>query len=191
MKRSTLYQKLQLHLNRLVSGISLVLIILLVSGCKPNTLVDDPPEAENKNSQENPSDALSTPTTPSRQERLDQVTPKITPSDLSQQSGTPVTGEVPQELLNQTLTYLASQLDISPEGIEVLRDEQVVWPDGALGCPQPDEYYIQKPVRGYWITLHVNGVEYDYRLSESGYFRLCVGGGGLIITPSDNVPPKE
>jgi hypothetical protein len=40
--------------------------------------------------------------------------------------------------------------------------EVVTWPDGSLGCPQPDEMYTQALVDGYRIVLVVDGRELVY-----------------------------
>ena len=50
-----------------------------------------------------------------------------------------------------------------------------MWNDGALGCPKPGEFYIQMLINGYWVVIEVEGVEYDYRVSDSGHFTLCEG----------------
>jgi hypothetical protein len=60
-----------------------------------------------------------------------------------------------------------------------------VWNDGSLGCPQPGEFYIQILINGHWVVLQVEGVEYDYRVSDSGHFILCEGKGMPPITTPD------
>ncbi len=55
--------------------------------------------------------------------------------------------------------------------ITVTRAEAVVWNDGSLGCPKPGEFYIQMLINGYWVVLEVEGIEYDYRVSDKGSLR--------------------
>jgi hypothetical protein len=86
---------------------------------------------------------------------------------------TPVSGEVPSDLLDAIITDLVEQEKLRREDIEVERAESAVWPDGSLGCPKPDEMYTQAQVPGYWIVLRVGERQYDYRASASGQFRRC------------------
>ena len=62
----------------------------------------------------------------------------------------------------------------------MVRAEAVLWNNGSLGCPKPGEFYIQIMINGYWVVLKVEGVEYDYRVSDKGSFKLCEG---------ENMPP--
>lgn len=69
--------------------------------------------------------------------------------------------------------------------IEVLRAEQVRWPDGSLGCPEPGQSYTQEPIDGYWVVLRAGEETYDFRLGEAGVPRLCPTGGGrpTLVSP--------
>ena len=76
---------------------------------------------------------------------------------------------------------LAQRLQIEPDRIEVVRVEEVDWPDGSLGCPQQDMLYKQVLVNGVFIQLIVKGVTYNYH-----------GGGGrdpfLCISKNEKLP---
>jgi hypothetical protein len=87
----------------------------------------------------------------------------------------PVVGEVPDEILEEIFADLMKSAGAEREEIRVIRAEAVVWNDGALGCPKPGEFYIQILINGYWVVLEVEGVVYDYRVSDKGDFRLCEG----------------
>lgn len=82
-------------------------------------------------------------------------------------------GEVPQSVLDEVRKRLGASTGVDPESFEVARAEQHEWPDGSLGCPQPDLVYPQRPTRGYWIVLRDARREYDYRVSESGMIVRC------------------
>lgn len=86
---------------------------------------------------------------------------------------TPITGEVPADLLANILADLTGRLGIAEGQIEVVRAEAVIWPDGSLGCAQPGETYTQDLVNGYWVVLQVDDTTYDYRVTTQGYFTLC------------------
>ncbi|NIR96432.1 MAG: hypothetical protein GWO08_23200, partial [Gammaproteobacteria bacterium] len=86
---------------------------------------------------------------------------------------TPVTGEVPLELIDQILSDLEKQTDMSADSFAVIQAQAVVWNDGSLGCPEPGQFYTQATVNGYQVIIEVNNKKYDYHASESGYFILC------------------
>lgn len=86
---------------------------------------------------------------------------------------TPVTSEAPAELVEEMIADLAQRLDVAVEQIAVLRAEEVIWPDGALGCPQPGQVYTQAQVRGYHVTLGAGDDAYDYHANQRGYFIFC------------------
>lgn len=76
---------------------------------------------------------------------------------------------------------LAAQEGVEPETVEVVTAEEVTWPDGALGCPEPDGMYTQALVPGYRIVLDLDGREVHYH-------------GATGDTPSrcdDPQPPAE
>lgn len=58
-------------------------------------------------------------------------------------------------MVAQAIADLAARLDIAPDVIDVIRVEEVEWPDGSLGCPQPDMRYPQVLVNGSFIQLQV------------------------------------
>lgn len=85
----------------------------------------------------------------------------------------PTTGEAPADLLNAIVDDLAAQEQVNREDIEVERAESVIWPSGALGCPEPGVMYTQAQVPGYWVVLRVGDKQFDYRASGKGHFRRC------------------
>ncbi len=60
-----------------------------------------------------------------------------------------------------------------------MRAEAVEWSDGSLGCPVRGVLYTQVITPGYHVVISVDGVEYDYRVSEGGEIRLCEGPGPI------------
>jgi len=86
---------------------------------------------------------------------------------------TPVTGEVPADMLNSILKDLTQRSGVSPENITVIQAQEVIWNDGSLGCPQPGMMYTQSLVNGFQVVLDLNGQRFDYHAAESGYFFLC------------------
>lgn len=92
----------------------------------------------------------------------------------------PVSSEVPDEIMSELIAELVERTGAEQADIQVVRADAVVWNDGSLGCPKPGEFYIQMLINGYWVVLEVQGMEYDYRVSDKGNFTLCEG---------ENMPP--
>jgi hypothetical protein len=86
-----------------------------------------------------------------------------------------MTGEVPAELMESILDDLVKEEGLQRADIEIERAESVIWPSGGLGCPEPGVMYTQAQVLGYWVVLRAAEKQYDYRVSEKGYFRRCEG----------------
>lgn len=87
-----------------------------------------------------------------------------------------VTGEVPAAILDPILANAAERLSVSPDQLTILVGEQVTWPDGSLGCPEPGMSYTQALVDGYQVVVEGGGSELDYRVGAGGGFRICEGG---------------
>jgi len=62
---------------------------------------------------------------------------------------------------------LAARLDVAPDSIDVLTAVLVVWPNGALGCPEPGRSYTQVMTDGSVIELGVDGLVYRYHSGGS------------------------
>jgi hypothetical protein len=71
-------------------------------------------------------------------------------------------GDLPDVPVDQAVVEAGGEAGVDPEEIEVLVAEEVTWPDGALGCPEPDGMYTQALVEGYRIVLSVAGEEVHY-----------------------------
>jgi hypothetical protein len=68
---------------------------------------------------------------------------------------------------------LAASQGVDPSAVEVVTAEEVTWPDGALGCPEPDQMYTQALVPGYRIVLEVDGTEVHYHGAEGAEPMRC------------------
>lgn len=96
---------------------------------------------------------------------------------VAPESASPMTGEVPSDLLDEILASAAEETGVSASEIEVVQAEAVTWPDGSLGCPEPGMFYTQALIDGYHVLLDADGSELDYRVGNGGTFRLCEGNG--------------
>jgi hypothetical protein len=105
--------------------------------------------------------------------------PQISAPDLATvaPSGDPVTGEVPDEIMDAILADASRRSGEEPEAIAVVQAMAVTWSDGSLGCPEPGMFYTQALVDGYHVIVDAGGEELDYRVTADGGFRLCENGG--------------
>jgi hypothetical protein len=92
-------------------------------------------------------------------------------------SDEPVTGEVPDEILDAIIADAAERASVDPRGVEVIQAVAVTWSDGSLDCPEPGMAYTQALVDGYHVILRAGDEELDYRVTGQGGFRVCEGGG--------------
>ena len=92
-----------------------------------------------------------------------------------------VIGDVPTAMLERVIADAASGAGVDQSDVEVVAAEAVTWPDGALGCPQPDQMYTQALVPGYRVILEIDDEELHFHAAESGEFAFC----------ADPQPPVE
>lgn len=119
-----------------------------------------------------PEQGTSSPSTTESGETSDPgtVAPPRVPSTTT---APPVLGEVPDEILAEILEDAARRTGVDIDQLDVIRSEFVEWSDGSLGCPEPGEYYTQATVPGYWVEIDAPDRLLDYRVTDSGNFRLC------------------
>ena len=164
----------------------LLVFALLFSGCA-GSFSDQPPQSTSAGETTPAPSEIPAEETPDRGElRPAQTLPtELEPVEFTPPA--PVTGEVPEEILKEIIADLVERAGAVREDIQLISAEAVVWNDGALGCPKPGEFYFQMLINGYWVVLEVEGVEYDYRVSDKGSFKLCEH-DKIIIEPAPLMP---
>lgn len=100
-----------------------------------------------------------------------------TPDPTSASTISEVDGEADMELVEPALLDLSRRLRVAEDEIEILEVEQVTWPDGSLGCPQPDQMYTQALVEGHRIILGHGGRVYLYHSGGDVPPFLCESDG--------------
>jgi hypothetical protein len=108
-----------------------------------------------------------------RSAQLERKFPERAPQP-GQESTQAITGEVPRDVLDTVLLALEKLTGGQRSDFETITAEEVMWPDGALGCPQPGMIYTQATITGYHIVMRHNGREYDYRSGGESYLMLCL-----------------
>ncbi len=98
--------------------------------------------------------------------------PGDTPPPADDSDGLVLGGEVPQAVQG-AMADLAAHLGVSGDVIDWVSHEEVVWPDGSLGCPQPGMAYTQAIVSGSLSVFEVDGVRYEYHGATGNPSFLC------------------
>ncbi|HJU52145.1 MAG TPA: hypothetical protein VJ815_07400 [Acidimicrobiia bacterium] len=94
--------------------------------------------------------------------------------------------ETDTDLVSTATMDLATRLKVTAAEIEVLEVEAVTWPDGSLGCPEPDQMYTQALVEGQRIILGHDGRVYLYHAGGDTQPFLCASDeadGGYEFVP--------
>lgn len=92
-------------------------------------------------------------------------------------------------MVEQAIDDLAGRLAVDPDAIEVVSAEEVTWPDGSIGCPQPGMVYTQALVNGTLIRLAVDGIQYEYHAGRGGDPFYCPA--DRATPPTDGVAPNS
>jgi hypothetical protein len=128
----------------------------------------DPPMTEPPFNEQPPVSEQSSTTVPADSSTDDGAMPPTGQVDVSRYDG-----PLP-DLVAAAAADLVDRLGVSPSQITVVSAESVVWPDGGLGCPQPDMNYTQVLVDGAKIVLSVDGKLFNYHSGGSRAPFLCV-----------------
>lgn len=108
--------------------------------------------------------------TPSASITPDAVTPTTAPADAS-------------ESVQVAIETLAQELGIPDTGIGLAEVLPVQWNDSSLGCPRPNETYLQVITPGYQVTLAVG--------EELYYVHTDLGGTAIICAAEDDAVGEE
>lgn len=103
--------------------------------------------------------------------------PESEPGDAGQPSEgdpqtLPNTDEI-DDMVDSAVADLSDRLSVNSHAITVVSVESVMWPDGAMGCPQPGMSYTQALVEGVRVQLTVDGTPYWYHQGGSNPIRYC------------------
>jgi hypothetical protein len=68
---------------------------------------------------------------------------------------------------------LAQRLSVQTSDIILVEANEVIWPDGSLGCPQPGMMYAQVLTSGYLIKLKYDIRDFEYHAGEDRSLTYC------------------
>jgi hypothetical protein len=88
---------------------------------------------------------------------------------------------LPDEIANSSLVQsaiadLRARVNDPTADITIVSVEEVDWPDGGIGCPQPGMQYTQVVTNGTKIVLSHEGINYDYHQGGSRDVFYCSPG---------------
>jgi hypothetical protein len=96
------------------------------------------------------------------------------PERVTTETPDPAAGDpLPAHILTALRDDLARRSGAGADSVTVVSTRTMRWNDGAMGCPQPGQSYLQVIVDGYWVILEAQGRRYDYRTNLRGGFVLC------------------
>ena len=96
------------------------------------------------------------------------------PALNEQPPGQPVaTTAIPTPLRRAVVADAAKRFKVAESAVVLTRAEQVTWPDGSLGCPEPGVMYTQTLVPGFRVVAKTAEGELTYHTDAVGQLRNC------------------
>lgn len=166
----------------------IVVVLLVLSGCRaaadesgapepaatagasPEATDAALPTAESAAESTATAEGVEAPVRPTATEEAMMETPS-SPDGPEQEQEQEQLQQLPQ--VEVAMADLAQRLGVAADAIDVVEVEAVTWPDGSLGCPQPDMAYTQVPQDGLRIRLRAGGETYAYHSGGGREPFLC------------------
>ena len=86
------------------------------------------------------------------------------------------TTEIPRDVRRAVVADAARRFNVAESAVVLTRAEQVTWPDGSLGCPQPGRMYTQMLVEGFRVAAKTAAGELIYHTDNRGNVASCAAG---------------
>lgn len=83
------------------------------------------------------------------------------------------TAQMPREVRQAVVDDAARRFKVESSAVVLTRAEQVTWPDGSLGCPEPGRMYTQMLVPGYRVVAKTAAGELTYHTDARGNVVNC------------------
>ncbi len=98
--------------------------------------------------------------------------------DAPAPEGQPVAiASLPRETRRAVADDAARRFNVAASAVVLTRAEQVTWPDGSLGCPDPGMAYTQMLVEGYRLVAKTTAGELVYHADSRGNVKSCAVSG--------------
>jgi hypothetical protein len=110
-------------------------------------------------------------------------------TDAPAPAGQPMNiASLPRETRRAVVADAARRFGVDASAVVLTRAEQVTWPDGSLGCPEPGQYYTQVLVTGYRLTAKTSDGELVYHTDSRGNVKSC---GVLGKPPHESLKDRK
>jgi hypothetical protein len=86
------------------------------------------------------------------------------------------TTAIPREVRRAVVADAARRFNVAESAVVITRAEQVTWPDGSLGCPEPGRMYTQMLVAGFRVAARTTAGELTYHTDSRGNVVNCSHG---------------
>jgi len=83
------------------------------------------------------------------------------------------TTAIPREVRHAVVADAARRFNVAESAVVLTRAEQVTWPDGSLGCPEPGRMYTQMLVAGFRVAARTTAGELTYHTDSRGNVVNC------------------
>jgi hypothetical protein len=75
---------------------------------------------------------------------------------------------LPPQVVLDAQQWLAQQLNVAIEQVQIVEVEQAEWTDSCLGLGGPNESCLQAITPGWRAVFEINGQRYEVRTDETG-----------------------
>ena len=83
------------------------------------------------------------------------------------------TSAIPREVRRAVVADAARRFKVAESAVVLTRAEQLDWPDGSLGCPEPGQVYTRARVPGFRVVAKTTEGEMLYHTDTHGTARNC------------------
>ena len=96
-----------------------------------------------------------------------------------------------QAMVDVARRAAARESGVDQGEIETINVTEMVWPNAALGCPQPDRMYAQVLVPGARVNLRIGEMSYHYHCGEGYEPVLCASSARVEPEPHPLMPAER
>ena len=90
-------------------------------------------------------------------------------TDVPTVQGNPSLNDVlPPEVALNIQNQISQILGVPVESIQLESIEQMDWPNGCLGLPEPEEVCTEVITPGWLLVFNVDGQDYRFRVDQTG-----------------------
>jgi hypothetical protein len=119
------------------------------------------------------------------------TTASTAPTTTESETTMPTSDQDQLPIVAPAVDDLAGRVGATPEDIEIVSAEEVTWPDGSLGCPEPGMSYTQSLVDGSKVVLRYDDRVFVYHAGGDNKPFLCPsdekdGGHEMVPPPGYN-----